>query len=302
MSDRTKKKNPCGHCKEECKAGTSIPCGFCESSFHAKCLDGMTPEFIETCDKMNKLFGGSAFLCVICRKLASKINKSFRDVEARMVEMESQLKKSELERQTLAAKVERLESKSDQVKDKVVGMEKEIEAGMERTKKEVMTEMESERKEREDRSENLVVYGMKESEADDTEVRKEEDGRRMLELAEEIGVEVRGEVAVKFRAGKRNESGRPRPMIVKVADDETRQKLLANARRLSRKEEWKKVYVSPDLTWQQREEAREEEKKLREEAEKKTEEAKNAGRGGGKYVVVGPRGRRRVVWRTENNE
>ena len=91
-------------------------------------------------------------------------------------------------------------------------------------------------------------------------------------------------------------------MIVKVSDDETRQKLLANARRLARKEEWKTVYVSPDLTWQQREEAREEEKKLRVEAERRTEEAKNAGRTGGKFVMVGPRGRRRLVWREERDE
>ena len=301
-TQRAKKKLPCGHCKEECKAGNSIPCGFCESYFHSKCIDGMTPEFIETCDKMSKLYGGSAFLCVICRKLATKINKSMREVEAKVTELENQLKKAELERQTLAAKVERMESKSDQVKDKVVGMEKEIEAGMERTKKEVKNEMESERKEREDRSENIVVYGMKESEADEPEARKEEDKRRVQELAEAIGVPVTGEMTVKFRAGKKTENGKPRPMIVKVEDDETRQKLLANAKRLARKENWKTVFVSPDLTWQQREEAREEEKKLRAEAERKTEEAKNAGRTGGRFVVVGPRGRRRHVWREEEEE
>ena len=88
-------------------------------------------------------------------------------------------------------------------------------------------------------------------------------------------------------------------MIVRLEDDETRQKLLANARRLARKEEWRRVFVSPDMTWQQREEAREEEKKLRAEAEKKTEEAKNSGRTGGRFMVVGPKGRRRLAWREE---
>ena len=304
MGDRTKKKFPCGHCKEECinKSGTSIPCGFCENYFHTKCIEGMTPEFVETCDKMNRLFGGSAFLCVICRKLATKLNKSMREVEKRMEEMEEKVKKAELERQVLASKVEKMESKSDQVKDKVVGMEKEIEAGVERAKKEVMNEIESERKEREDRSENLVVYGVKESEAEDAEERKEDDKKKVMELAEAIDVPINGELEVKFRAGKKAENGKPRPMIVRVEDEETRQKLLTNARKLARKEEWKTIYVSPDLTWQQREEAREEERKLREEAEKKTEEAKNSGRGEGKYVVVGPRGRRRLVWRTEIRE
>ena len=299
---RTKIKNPCGQCKDECKAGNSVSCGFCETYYHAKCVDGMTPEFVDSCDKITKLFGGSAFLCFICRKLAAKINKSVREVELKMAAMESDLKKEVAERKALEAKVERMESRSDQVKEKVVGMEKEIEAGMERTKKEVRDEMETERKEREERSENVVVYGMKESEEEDAERRKEYDKTKFMEMAREIDVEVE-EAEIKFRAGKKREDGKPRPMIVKVKDDETKQRLLTNARKLARKEEWKAVYVSPDLTWQQREEARKEEKKLREEVERlnKEQESKNDGRRG-THVIIGPKGRRRIVWREERRE
>ena len=304
MSERKKKSpNPCGHCKEECRSGNSIPCGFCEFSFHAKCIDGMTQEFIDTCDQMNKLFGGSAFLCVICRKLATKINKSIKDYDAKMEVMETKLKTAELERKLLAERLEKIENRSEQVTDKIVGMEKEIETGMEQAKKEAKNEMATEMKDREERGSNVVVYGIEESKEQEAEDRKADDGRRVRRMAEVIGVEVRGEIEVKFRAGRRREEegeeSRPRPMVVRVADDETRQMLLRNARKLAREEEWRKVFVSPDLTWQQREEARQEEKKLREEAERKTEEAKNGGRGGGRYVVVGQRGRRRIVWREE---
>ena len=300
MGDRAKKKNPCGHCKDECKTGTGVICGFCETWFHCKCVDGMTPEFIESCDKMLKLGGGSAFLCVICRKLASKINKSVRELELKIVQMEGRLKTAELERQAMAEKVDRMENRSTQVSDRIVGMEKEIETGMEKAKKEVREEMSSEMKAREERSENIVIYGVAESVAAEGEARKGEDGEKVKEMAEAMGVEIKGDVQVKFRAGKKIEGEeRPRPMIVRIADEETRQRLLENARKLARKEEWKRVFVSQDLTWQQREAARQEERKLREEAERKTEEAKNEGRGGGKYVVVGQRGRRRVVWREE---
>ena len=195
--------------------------------------------------------------------------------------------------------MEKIENRSDQVNDKVAGMEREMEAGMAKAKKEFKNEMEAERKDREERSENVVVYGLAESEEEEAERRKEDDKKKMLELVKEIGVEVKGEMEVKFRAGKKKEDGRPRPMIVRVDDGETRQMILANARRLARKEDWKRVFVSPDLTWQQREEAREEETKLRLEAERKTEEAKNEGRGGGKFVLMGPRGKRRMVWREE---
>ena len=104
MADRTKKKNPCRHCKDECKSRTSVWCSFCETGFHAKCIDGMTPEFVDSCNKMNKIFGGSAFLCVICRKLVTKINKSIQDVEAKMADLEAELKKANLEQKNAGSK------------------------------------------------------------------------------------------------------------------------------------------------------------------------------------------------------
>ena len=123
-----------------------------------------------------------------------------------------------------------------------------------------------------------------------------------MKVVQAIGVEVKGEVEVKFRAGKQNtETGaRPRPMIVKISDDETREKIFRDARNLARVPDLKKVFVSQDLTWAQREEARKEEKRMKEEAESKTEEAKKEGKVG-KFLVVGQRGRRRVVW-TERME
>ena len=88
---------------------------------------------------------------------------------------------------------------------------------------------------------------------------------------------------------------RPRPLIVQVSDDETRERIFKGARNLSRVPAMKKVFVGQDMTWAQREEARKEEKQLREIADKKNEEAKNEGKSG-KWVLVGQRGRRRLVW------
>ena len=259
---RTAKKAPCGRCSEECKGGTSIPCAFCETWFHAKCIDGMTPEFIDCCDKLNRLYGGSAFLCVACRKLVAKLNKSFKDMEKQMAVFEQRLEKSELENEALKEKIEKMEAQTDQVKTKVGDMEKEIVTGMETAKKEVKEEMTREMKEIEEKANNLVVYGLKESEKEDAKDRKEEDDNKVKEMVEEIGVEAKGRVEVKFRAGKKVEGGKPRPVIVRVEDEEMREQLLTHARRLAKKDDWRNVFVSPDLTWRQREEARKEEKKL----------------------------------------
>ena len=102
---------------------------------------------------------------------------------------------------------------------------------------------------------------------------------------------------IKFRAGKKSEGEgvKPRPLIVRISDEETRERILRDFRNLARSPAFRSVFVSQDLTWAQREEARKEEKVLREMAEKKTEEAKNEGKRG-RYLVVGQRGQRRVVW------
>ena len=256
----------------------------------------MTPEFVDCCDKLNRLNGGSAFLCSVCRKLVAKLNKSFKDMEKQMSAFEQRLEKSELENKALKEKIEKMEAQTDQVRSKMGSMEKEIETGMESAKKEVKEEISMERKEIEERANNIVVYGLKESEKEEAKDRKEEDYEKVKEMVEEIGVEVKGNMEVKFRAGKKVEGGKPRPVIVRVEDDESRELLLKNARRLARKDDWQTVFISPDLTWKQREEAKKEEKKLREEAERKNEEAKNEGRTGGKWTVIGQRGKRRVVW------
>ena len=82
---------------------------------------------------------------------------------------------------------------------------------------------------------------------------------------------------------------------MRISDDETRERILRGSRNLARSPAFRSVFVSQDLTWAQREEARKEEKELRELADKKTEQSKNEGKRG-KYLVVGQRGRRRVVW------
>ena len=107
---------------------------------------------------------------------------------------------------------------------------------------------------------------------------------------------------MKFKTRKKRDDQTPRPMIVKLCTDEKKEQLLARAGRLAKKPAWKEVFVRPDLTRRQRDEANQKEKKLREEAEKKTEEAKNDGKRG-RFIVVGLRGStRRVVWREEREE
>ena len=154
-----------------------------------------------------------------------------------------------------------------------------------------------EQKEREEKRFNVVLYGVTESKhMDATSKWNEEELKKVKELAKHVGVELRGEVTVKWRCGRRSvESVRkPRPLVVKLTDDETRAALLQNSWRLSRIGGWERVFVSPDLTNAQREEKREEEKKLREEAERKTEAARIEGREE-TWIVKGQKGKKKIV-------
>ena len=295
------KKNPCGNCQDECNSGNAVVCGFCELWSHVKCIDGMTPEFIKCCDAMNKYYGGSSFLCVVCRKVTGMLNQSMKDMEARMKQTEALLKTAELERKVLTEKFENLESRNRQVGENVKKIEVEVTSGMEKAKEEVKDEMRDETREREEKRTNIVVYGMKESKEAEGEKRKEDDEEMVKKMVEEIGVQPKGEFKVRYRAGKKMEGERPRPMVIMVEDDETRESIMANARKLSGKDEWKRVFVSPDLTWRQREELKKEEKKLQDDAERRTEELKKEEKEG-KYVVVGQRGRRWVKWVRERRD
>ena len=255
----------------------------------------MSPEFVSCCDAMNKFYGGSSFLCVVCRKVTGKLNHSMKDMESRMATMEAMLLTAVLERKVLTEKLVNIELKNRQVNESVEKIEGEVASGMVKAKEEVIGEMRGEMNQQEEKKENIVVYGLKESNDADGKKRKEEDEDKVKKMAAEIGVNFNGQIKASYRAGGKPEGDRPRPLIVTVEDDETREGILTNARRLSGNEEWKKVFVAHDLTWRQRDEMRKEEKKLKDEAEKKTKEANDDGREG-KFVVVGPRGRRWMKW------
>ena len=291
---RKAKKYPCGKCDEEVTS-KSLCCQMCEFWFHSDCVPGMTKEYFDNCRQTQSLIGHTAFLCHLCRRVIGKINGAMKKMEEQVKALGNQVAVLAKENETLAQRVENMEVKTTKVKEGLEGVEKEVMSGMERTKEEVKRDMGKEMKEREERSQNVVLYGIEESKAAEVEERVREEQEKVEEVMSAIGVELREKAEEKFRAGKKIDGGKPRPLIVRIADDENRERVYRDARKLARIPALRSVFVAHDLTWAQREEARKEEKELRELAEKKTEEAKNEGKRG-KYLVVGQRGRRRVVW------
>ena len=152
---------------------------------------------------------------------------------------------------------------------------------------------------REENSSNIAIYGLEETKEVDTEKWRDEEIKKVMNLVDQMGVPFDGEITIRYRGGKKREEGdKPRPLIVRVADDETRAKIFRNAPKLSRNESNRRVFISQDLTWQQREDDRKAEAARKQDAAQRNAQAITDGRKV-KWVVVGARGKRKVVERPE---
>ena len=223
-----KVKFPCGKCDGEVTCG--VACNSCEIWFHDKCITGMTKEYFDNSLKARDLFGYSGFLCKVCKKMFVAVNKSLRDMKSEMKKMDDRVKVLELEKEVLAEKVERMEKGAEKVTERVEGVEKEVATGMQKAKEEVKSEVKTEMTRREGNSNNICIYGLPESKEEDAVKWRESEHKKVTEVTEQMGIQVIGEVVVKFRSGRKREEGaKPRPMIVRISDDETREKIFQNA-------------------------------------------------------------------------
>ena len=94
-----KPKYPCGKCDTEVTCG--IACNSCELWYHDKCVEGMTKEFFDNCKKAVDIWGYSGFLCKVCRKVFTILNKALKDVKSELREVKNQVTVLELEKEAL---------------------------------------------------------------------------------------------------------------------------------------------------------------------------------------------------------
>ena len=235
----------CGKCEQNCtKSQHSLKCNLCEQWLHKDCIEGMTKVYYENVVKTHKLLGTLAFFCKTCCKMVAKVTKGQKEMEVR-------LKKVEKENEEMKVTLESVQTKLRMFE----GGLKQVENDLDKAKVEVREEVRSELKEKEAREENIVIYGLDESEKVDAKERIKDDKDKVSELCGQIEVQVEEEdKEVKFRAGKKREDGKARPLIVRVKEAEKKERILMNASKLARKNGWKNVFVGSDLSKKQREE------------------------------------------------
>ena len=149
-------------------------------------------------------------------------------------------------------------------------------------------------RERELRKMNVIMHRIKEP-GDDikwAEDRRRHDMDECEKIFDELEMEEDEKADIKFcrRIGEKGQD--PRPMVVVLRTETTKNKILERAKNL-RESSYKEVGIVPDLTVQQRRE----EQQLSEEADRRNREelttedqTKNL-----KWLVVGPRGAKKII-------
>ena len=263
---------PCGKCDQDCTdQAPSMQCEFCDKWYHIICID-MSSE----CYKVAKKVPGFMWFCNSCKNKA----------------MESVQKAVSLEAQTnvLKNEVTDIKKRLETVETKLSGsVNKEIEQAI------------SEKQDIERRKLNLIVYNMPEQEKSDesvwdTPAKIAADIKYVSKMVEdEFHLNMNTstptpKIVDARRIGKILESEpgktpRPRPLILKFNDIESKRGVLSKAKdlRSSTDKEYKAIFINPDLTPLQRKN----DAKLREEMwKRRIENNENVVIRKGKIVVV----------------
>ena len=105
---------------------------------------------------------------------------------------------------------------------------------------------------RERRKLNLVIYGLPEASAASSSERQQADSDRFTELVDSEFKISNFEISKCIRLGK-PKNDKPRPLLVTVPENAVRRQILRNAKNLRNSNTHKRVFISPDLTSQERE-------------------------------------------------
>ena len=272
------KKYPCLVCDIEINGKTgSVECSFCEKWVHPKC-GNISKAHLDILLSNSTTY----WTCEPCHAVAGKIKKEIRHLQNSQEQM----------RKEMATRMDSLQEEQDTQKTRMDSFEKQL--GLLNNDKDNNAAVYKELRERENRRENLVIHQIPEASGSMRGGdRREHDASLAMELFQFIGCPVRREeIKFIYRPGEIPESGRPRPVILSLMDESIKKRILSNTRKLANSK-FERVSIIPDLTPQQRKE----EEEQRKEVDKLNSELTHDESLNWEWVLVGPRGRRRLIKR-----
>lgn len=234
----------CGECSKIVKNNEKgIQCDMCEMWYHSRCggINNETYAVITATE-------GIDWYCSKCKKM-SRLNT------LEIVRLDKENKELKGENELLKGRLAVLESRIDEIKQE---LRNEIMADVNKQFTEVMENM-KESEERKSKENNLVLFNVKEPDGDDdrSSERKDRDNCDKI-FTQGVGLRASDyNITTLYRLGKKNrenDSGKPRPLLVKLERTEQKWNILKNAKNLAREEgELKRCIIAPDLTRKERE-------------------------------------------------
>jgi hypothetical protein len=228
MSDK------CNTCKKKVvKEG--LKCDYCDTWSHREC-ERITPE--EYTLLKNPRF---PWYCTTCHQKAVDVVKFIGGIKE--------------EHEAMKKRLDEVEKKLTKVDDMEATVQ-ELSCNFADKVKESLTEI----TQQEARRNNLVVSNLPERTKANEEDESDEESEDTTGLVTELITEGLGLDSIKIGSAKRvpekrRDDGKPRIIIVAMDDKEDKHEVLKASKKLreSTKQEWKKVYINPDLTKLQRE-------------------------------------------------
>lgn len=253
----------------------SVGCELCGTWFHAKCVGLSETLFKAVRDEATRATDDSGlhwFCPQPCNKLAKKFIHNFGLTEERVTTLENQMKEiqnkinkletGELPEQMMEV-IKDMKSDDDKirkiVKDVIEGDDTTVPKVMlnEASGKSTVTSVLSEVNDRREREQNLIIFGVKESNSDNKQERIQHDLEKIKEIGNICDVKLTDSDMTKtVRLGKFNTESKERPILATVASLETKKKILKGAWKLSKlnkEPNSTRVRIANDLTKTERE-------------------------------------------------
>jgi hypothetical protein len=250
-------KSKCTGCsKIVAEKDSAVQYEICEGWFHCKCqnVPDDTYKFLMDNDALH-------WYCSTCNKGVANILELLSKMQARQDTMEGDLEKLKTDLNCFKLELEGVREIAKQVDSKldtaieaklVEGLDERVDSKV-AVKVKIMKDDVEESLEIEKRKSNLIFHGVKESESVQQDSDEKHPDSIMIDEILKVGLKMDASRHIEevSRIG-RYVAGKVRPLRVKIRSIESRGEILKRAKNLKDNDSFKRVFISPDLTFKQR--------------------------------------------------
>lgn len=254
----------CGHCNKKCATNDeAIQCDLCSTWVHASCENLSLEQYNSLCQLTSctnivyycNLNSCSNRVRSIMAEWIHTSSDTFKSLKESHTHLLSEWKNLCKNLSDLSSKLDILQSSETELGNRIKDTTSALSAANFSPATTVTTnatDIVDEYLSRERRKSNLIIYGLPEPNGSTPAERRSNDDTNVCGLIKsEFNID-NIEISKSFRLGKRNE-GKNRPLLITLANNYARSRILRSAKNLRKSSTYQNVYISPDLSPKERE-------------------------------------------------